>query len=103
MNSRQLGNVVVLSQLAKFLIIYVQADSSNFNEWFFGFAHHLPYSFGWFQIHGVDSVVPYSMIWYIFYSPLTTLGYWPYYLTTLALDTAIVLISFRNHSSWYTL
>ncbi len=92
-------------QTAKLFIIFTcvcQDLSQPFNVWFFKFAFHPPYSF-WVTIHGVTWLTaPYSMLWYSFYY-LTRFGYYPYYLTTYAIDWFFLLVVLKNHSRWYVL
>ncbi len=76
--------------------------SQPFNSWFFVFASHMPYTF-WYVYHGYSFLAtPYSGLWYTFYQ-LTRFGYYPYYLTTYAMDWLFLIVVLKNHSRIYTL
>lgn len=58
-----------------------------------------PYSFHAFDEVGLHGPIPYSLLWYAFYYPLTWLGYWPFFLTVFSIDT-ILLAKYGTSDLW---
>src|SRR5712692_1878194 len=90
-----------LLQFAKLEVIAVHPFSAHFITWFFGIANHAPYSFDAFDEAGFHGPIPYSLLWYAFYYPLITTGYWAFFITALAIDTFLVFHYCRTPRDWF--
>jgi hypothetical protein len=91
----------LLVQSAKILILLSQPFNAHFYTWFFGMTRHPPYSWSAFDEVGLHGPIPYSLLWYAFYYPLTWLGYWPYFLTTFTIDTILLWRYGRASRLWF--
>src|SRR5437867_13447874 len=96
--------LLTVMQMSKLFVIVADPFSRHFGEWFFQFSNYPPYdmrAFDTVTVKNVHGPVPYSMLWYTFYLPLSKLGKPNYFIAMLALDTFVLFYIARIHGNLY--
>jgi len=89
-----------LIQTTKLLIILSQPNSEQFKYWFYRCFQYPPYSWDCRTLNeNMPFPMPYSLIWYIVYVPLTAAGYWAYNLVMLLVDTLFGWVMVTKHNT----
>src|SRR5919109_157091 len=90
-------------QCVKIGIILSEPNSAEFKYWFYQCFQYPPYSWQCRTINGLPFPMPYSLLWYAVYTPLTSGGYWTFNLTMFTVDVLTGLLILRSYSQIYTI
>lgn len=93
--------ILFLLQSVKLGIILAQLNSPDFKYWFYQCFQYPPYSWDCRTINGLPFPMPYSLLWYAVYVPLTRGGYWTFNLTMFSADLFTGLLIARKYSQVY--
>src|SRR5574337_1088392 len=94
---------LVLMQSVKLGIILAQVNSSGFKYWFYQCFQYPPSSWLCRTETGVPFPMPYSLLWYAIYVPLTSRGYWVFNITMFSVDSFTGTTLFWKKSQLYAM